>query len=425
MEHQYEFPGFRCRDHWLEVPLDHRRPTGESIEVFGREVVRPDKDTGDLPWLLYLQGGPGHQSDRPNPDHGWLPRALEEFRVLLLDPRGTGRSTLVNRQTLAQRGVPAAQASYLSHFRADSIVGDAEAFRRSLLGDNGTWTVLGQSFGGFCALTYLSFAPRHLREVLIAGGLPSTTATAEEVYRAAYPRVRMKNESYFARYPRDVEVVRRVAEVLREETVQLPSGDRLTVERLQTIGLELGMARRFDAVHFLLEEAFVHGASTRTLSDSFLRQVDALTSFASQPLFAMMHEPIYSQGAPTGWAAERVRSEFPEFAPDADPLLFTGEMIYPWQFEQDHTLAPLQPAAEVLAQQGDWPALYDIDQLAANEVPVTAAIYSDDMYVDCALSMETAARLGRCRTWVTNEYEHDGLRHGAFPRLLAMTRGLA
>jgi len=33
----------------------------------------------------------------------WLKRALEEYRVLLLDQRGTGRSTPANRQTLARR----------------------------------------------------------------------------------------------------------------------------------------------------------------------------------------------------------------------------------------------------------------------------------------------------------------------------------
>lgn len=423
----YEFPGFRCRDHVLTVPLDHGRPAGESIEIFAREVVRPDKDGDDLPWLLYLQGGPGHRSDRPAPSHGWLPEALAEFRVLLLDPRGTGRSTPVNRQTLPPRGTPAEQARFLTHFRADAIVADAEAFRRHLLGDEASWSVLGQSFGGFCALTYLSQAPEHLREVMIAGGLPSVTATAEEVYRAAYPRVRAKNEAFFSRYPGDVAVVRRIAELLRDQEVLLPSGDRLTVERLQTVGLELGMAARFDAVHFLLEEAFLPGADRAVLSDVFLTQVEALTSFATQPLFAVMHEPIYGQGASTDWAAQRVRGEFPEFSadPGAGPILLTGEMIYPWQFDQDSALVPLREAAELLARHADWPPLYDPQRLAANEVPVAAAVYHDDMYVDRAMSLETASRVRGCRPWVTNAYEHDGLRHGAFTRLHRMVRARA
>jgi len=420
---EYEFPGFRCRDHVLSVPLDHTTGQGEHIEVFAREVARPDKDRDDLPWLLFLQGGPGDKADRPSPSHGWLPRALEQFRVLLLDDRGTGRSAPLNRQTLPVRGDAADQAEHLAHFRADSIVADAEVFRRHLVRDEGRWSILGQSYGGFCALTYLSFAPDGLREVMIAGGLPGIGATADDVYRAAYPRVRAKNSTYFQRYPDDVPLVRRIADLLAVEEVVLPGGDRLTVERFQTIGLELGMAARFDSLHFLFEEAFIDACS---LSDHFLRTVESLTSFASHPLFAVMHEPIYAQGAPTAWAAQRVRAEFPEFdvTPGSrDPVLLTGEMIFPWQFAQDSALVPLAGAAEELAKRADWPALYDAERLAENTVPVAAAVYHDDMYVDRGLSLETAGSVRGLRPWVTNEYEHDGLRLGrVLDRLVALAR---
>ena len=55
-------------------------------------------------------------------------------------------------QTLALRGDARAQADYLMHFRADSIVKDAESIRRELVGDEEPWSVLGQSYGGFCAV---------------------------------------------------------------------------------------------------------------------------------------------------------------------------------------------------------------------------------------------------------------------------------
>lgn len=52
-------------------------------------------------------------------------------------------------------------------------------------------------------------------------------------------------------------------------------------------------------------------------------------------------------------------------------------------------------------------------------MPVEAAVYFDDMYVDAGLSLETAAHVGNVETWVTNEHEHDGLRLGdVLPRLL-------
>jgi hypothetical protein len=126
-----------------------------------------------------------------------------------------------------------------------------------------------------------------------------------------------------------------------------------------------------------------------------------------------------------------VRADFPEF--DAlvalgsdEPVLFTGEMVYPWVLSQDPALRPLADAAELLAERTDWPALYDPGQLARTVVPVAAAIYFDDMYVPRELSLQTAAAIGGLRAWVTSEYDHDGLRvsNGAvLDRLIAMTRG--
>ena len=109
-------PGTVLTDHMFTVPLDHQRPGGEQIEVFAREVApagRRDSDPG-LPWLVYLQGGPGFGSPRPFGRESWLSRALDDYRVLLLDQRGTGRSTPASRHTLARLASPRAQADYLS-----------------------------------------------------------------------------------------------------------------------------------------------------------------------------------------------------------------------------------------------------------------------------------------------------------------------
>jgi hypothetical protein len=42
-------------------------------------------------------------------------------------------------------------------------------------------------------------------------------------------------------------------------------------------------------------------------------------------------------------------------------------------FDDFENLRPLKGAAELLAQYSDWPMLYDLDQLAKNEVKVNAA----------------------------------------------------
>ena len=100
----YRQPGTVLKDHAFTVPLDHARPGGEQIELFAREVVGADKQASELPWLLFLQGGPGFGANRPNGREGWLDRALDDYRVLLLDQRGTGRSCPANRRTLARLG---------------------------------------------------------------------------------------------------------------------------------------------------------------------------------------------------------------------------------------------------------------------------------------------------------------------------------
>jgi len=413
-------PGLLLTDHEVEMPLDHDAPDGPTITVFAREVVAPRKRDQDLPWLLFLQGGPGNRSPRPTGRSGWLGRALQDHRVLLLDQRGTGRSTPATRQTLSGLGSVGAQAAYLRHFRADAIVRDAEVLRREIAGGR-PWTVLGQSYGGFCAMTYLSLAPDGLREVLVTGGLPPLDRGPDEVYAATYERVRDRAARFFERYPADLDRWHAVADVLAGSDVRLPSGDPFPVERLQQLGSVLGMSDGFERLHYLLESAFA-GAE---LSDDFLVAVEQTTSFVDAPLYALLHEAIYCQGAASRWSAQRLRDALPEFAPGARPLLPTGEMIYPWMFEADRVLAPLRGAAEEIAAYDGWLPLYDVERLAGNQVPVAAAIYHDDMYVEYAYSLETARRVGNLRWWVTSEFAHDGLRSDArvLDRLLDMAAG--
>ena len=428
-------PGTVLTDHTFTVPLDHHRPDGEQIEVFAREVAPAGRRGGDpaLPWLVYLQGGPGFGSPRPFGRESWLNRALDDYRVLLLDQRGTGRSTPASRHTLARLGSPRAQADYLSHFRADSIARDAELIRRRLIGDE-PWSALGQSFGGFCTTSYLSLAPEGLREAFLTGGLPGLDATADDVYRVTYPIVAERNRRHYERFPMDADRARAVARHLASHEVIMPGGARLTVPAFQGLGRMLGAAGGSDTLHYLLEDAFAGPAlSGAVISDAFLARAAAELSFAEAPLYALVHEACYAQGTATRWAADRIMAEFPEFDPaaavDGDiTLLFTGEMIYPWMFDTDPVLRPLRDAAEELAARDSWPRLYDPARLAASDVPAAAAVYFDDMYVPRELSLPTAAAIRGLRPWVTNEYEHDGLRlsnGGVLDRLIALARGTA
>ena len=423
----HRIPGLMLTDHEFQVPIDHTQPDGARLTVFAREAVALDKAQANLPWLVFFQGGPGFGSPRPNDasSPGWIGRAVKEYRVLLLDQRGTGRSTPISYQSLARFQAPQEQADYLKLFRADNIVRDAEWIRREMKIDR--WSVLGQSYGGFCVATYLSFAPEGLREAFITGGLPPIRHHPDDVYRATYPRVRAKNHLYFERYPDDAQRVRDIVDHLQKHDVRLPCGDPLTPQRLQQLGMSFGMSDGFEPVHYLLEEAFVDGAYGREISYTFVRGVENAQYFDTNPIYAILHEPCYCEGAAGHWSAERLRAEFPEFAVTADrPVLFTGEMVYPWMFDEYRALRPLKEAAHILAQFDGWPRLYDEEVLRQNTVPAAAVMYYNDMYVDRLLSEETASIIKGIRVWATSEYEHSGLRADGekiLGRLFGLVRG--
>jgi pimeloyl-ACP methyl ester carboxylesterase len=394
-------------DHEFSLPLDHARPDGDQIGVFAREVAA--EDGRDRPFLVFFQGGPGSESPRPTTPSTpkWLPRALKDYRVLLLDQRGTGRSTPVG----SLPGMTAQQqAAYLELHRADSIVRDAERIREELGVER--WSVLGQSFGGFCVCTYLSIAPEGLRETYVTGGLPPVARPTDDVYRATYERVRERNRRFYARYPDDLERVRALHARLADEQLLLPSGDRLTPRRFRQLGSMLGMSDGAERLHYLLDFP--------PDSPAFAHSVEAETSFARNPLYAIVHEACYADGCATRWSAERLLPD--EFA--SSPELFTGEMVYSWMFEDYGALAPLREAAELLAAH-EWPRLYDGERLEASDVPAAAAVYAEDMYVERLFSEETAARIKGLRIWLTNEFEHDGLRKDerVLDRLIDLARG--
>lgn len=415
----YMVPGIAVSERSVEVPLDWRDSAGERIEIFVRELVAPDRAEDALPLLTYLQGGPGGSNPRPLGRSGWLDEALKHYRVVLVDQRGTGRSTPLDAQAVAERGDGEAGADYLACFRADSIVRDLEYVREHLY-EGRKWATIAQSYGGWLTLSYLSHAPEAVAASFVCGGIPGTPPNAEEVYRRTFSRVEAKTAEFYRRYPQNVEQVARIADRIAEGDVQLPDGDLLTVERFQSIGIDFGMKPGFERLHWLFDEAFVRPGR---FSTAFLEGVAQRSSSASNPLFWTLQESIYGHegNGPVAWAAQREREQRPQFGPDKRPLIFTGEMAFPWMFEQVKLLRGFQPAVEALATRETWSSLYNLEQLAANSVPLAAAVYYDDMYVDAHLQLDTLSRVGNSQHWVTNEYEHDGI---GDPRVFARLREL-
>lgn len=395
--------GHTLIEHTVTVPWDYANPGAGTFELYAREIVPPGGE--DLPALLYLQGGPGFPAPRPVDMGGFLGKGAERYRWILMDQRGTGRSHRIDELSPEEDR----SAARLKQLRQDNIVRDAESLRAYL--GLASWSLFGQSFGGFCITAYASMFPESIDRAFLTGGLPTLDQGADDLYRATYTKLKLRQERFFAQFPWAKRRIEEIIAHLDGTEEILPTGERLSSRRFRTIGIELGRGTGFDTLAYLLEEPFRTVGGEKRLRSDFLAEVGARVSFQAGPLYAAIHESIYGGvggQAVTGWSAHRVREEFPEFAESGTWL--TGEHIYPWQFDEDPALRPFKESAEELAQYA-WPeGPYDAAVLADAPVRAAAAVYLDDIFVPFEQSMATANAYRDLRPYVTNLYQHNGIR---------------
>jgi len=476
--------------------------------------------------MLYLQGGPGFGCAAPvsglslaSSKSSWAASALfgditnvdgQTFqRVVLMDQRGTmGGSSPVTKQRLqklfpdlfllddnddaagesAQLQLARAKVSkavedateYLARFRADSIVRDAEWIKDALIAkptsllatmeepaENSSprpWgAALGQSFGGFCLMTYLSSITHPPKLCLLTGGIAPMNTPVREVYDRLWLRVKERNLRYYEQYPGDVAVVKRIVRRLllpesdpTQPPARLPSGGILTARRFLQLGLGLGGSpgAAFANLHSIVNSAFMDDDDDE-LSAAFLKRIDYEQSFDDAPLYFLLHESIYADGPSSGatnWAAhssyEQYASSNPEFdyrtttaEESALPTMFFGEMVFPWMADGDFDGVSghgMKSLAEALAHKNDWAPLFDASNMRAallgrsggnSKSKAASATYYDDMYVDfnCAMKLlQRGAPLEGTKVWITNEYQHSGLRDDGAAivcKLVGMAKG--
>ncbi|WP_029145984.1 alpha/beta fold hydrolase [Microbacterium luticocti] len=397
-------------DHTLTVPLvwgDDADP--RTLEVYAAVVARSGGQ--DLPYLVFLQGGPGFEA--PRPYHApaapsWLDAALEHYRVVLIDQRGTGRSTPIGDADLA-RGTDEL-VEYITHLRADAIVRDCEAVREHL--GASTWSVLGQSFGGFTTLAYLTTDAASLREVFFTGGLSAVGRHPDEVYALTYDKLRDASTRYYRRFPHHRDTVRQLADLAADGRIILPDGEVVSVSRLRSLGMLLGSNDGWQKLHALLETSPHTNAFRYDLAD-------ALPFSPRNPLYYVFHETSYADGFATRWSADRVEPD--DFRDDV--TLLTGEHVRREWLDTVPGFGPWRDVVLALAEH-DWPKLYDADRIAASDAHGAAAVYVNDLYVPVEFSLETAALMPGVTPWVTSEHEHSGLREGdVLPHLFDLARG--
>jgi pimeloyl-ACP methyl ester carboxylesterase len=423
----------------FQVPLDYANPSAGTITLFARRaakhdvpIVAPDdaenKARLTKPYMVFLEGGPGFGNREPQEHVVTRPSIARGYQVLFLDYRGVGLSTPVSAAMLgALDGGVDAQVAYLKLMRQDNSVRDCEAVRKCLTegwsANKAKWSIFGQSYGGFVSLSYLSMHPEGLREVFLTGGLAPVGKTADQVYKAVFPRVVQRNEAYYKKFPEDIANVKQIASYIEKQggRIPLPAGGFLTVPRLLTLGLAFGGHGGFDSVHSTLLQLKTSLDQFGYPSRASLVPLEGATPFDTNIIYAILHEPIYCDGPgyASAWAANRVGKSIVEYfwldqekptISSEKPLYFSGEMIFPFHFETYPELIALQEVAEALAQTADWPPLYDKEQLSQNEVPVYAASYIDDMYVDCDFARDTAQLVKGTKVFETNVMYHSALR---------------
>lgn len=422
-------------EYTFQVPLDYSKPDAGTVTLFGRAttpyekpIVAPEKPPSPRPYMLFLQGGPGFGCGPPEESAKMGDILSQGYQTLDLDHRGVGLSTPVTAETLKLLGGDSVdgQVNYLRLMRQDNTVRDCEAVRKllnkDLEGEAAKWSIMGQSYGGFVGLSYLSMHPEGLRECFFTGGMAPIGKTAEELYDVTFGRVAKRTEQFYQKFPQDVANVKRIAAHIESKggRIPLPGGGFLTVPRFLSLGIVFGGHGGFNELHNVITALTTSLDQFGIFARPALAAVEAMSSFDNSIIYAILHEAIYCDGPiSTSWSAQRAGEKRPDYfwlkqgavtANHDGPLYFSGEMVFPWQFEVFDELVSLREVANKIAAANDWGYIYDQDQLRKNEVPVYAVSYVDDMFVDFNFATNTANMTKNTKVFATNAIYHNGIR---------------
>ena len=170
--------GFTCGT--LTVPLDHSDTDGRTLDL---DVAVADADEEHV--LLVLSGGPGQPAvPLVTSVQAALGPALDEYRLVVLDQRGTGEGAIRCRQLQAAVGgsdvltpPPAAVRACATTIGRDrrfystaETVADLELLRRAL--GVSTWTIDGISYGSYVAAQYALTYPRRVGALVLDSVVP-------------------------------------------------------------------------------------------------------------------------------------------------------------------------------------------------------------------------------------------------------------
>jgi pimeloyl-ACP methyl ester carboxylesterase len=173
-------PRFTCST--LRVPLDHSGKTRGTIAL---QVATAPRSTGRKGVLLMLSGGPGQPGVPLVPRiSGRLARVVDDYRLVMLDQRGTGANALVCAALQEQMGVSDLRRPTAGAVRACGAkvgarrrfyttldtVADLELLRRALGVER--WVVDGVSYGSYVAARYALRHPQRTTKLVLDSVVP-------------------------------------------------------------------------------------------------------------------------------------------------------------------------------------------------------------------------------------------------------------
>lgn len=327
---------------------------------------------------------------------GWMPEALKFYRVFLLDERGTGRSTRIDSNT-----PELLKPEYLSLLRPPDIVRDAEAIRRVAGIDK--WDAFGNSFGGLCVASYLSYFPESIGHAFITGSGIPLEFDPDEFHRITFKLLIERQNLLFDTIPNLGERIQEVSEYLAKNQVVMPTGERLTPERFKMIGVLLGEEGDFERIAQLLEAPFTSVLGTKRIRTDFLWELNSVISLEKTPLWAVIQETMLAKpGTSSNWSAERVKETM-------QSLRLFGNHFYQWHFSQDPALIPFKNAVDSLASFTGYEPITIPNVLIENEVPSIALFYEHDLFMPPQWFLPPTEKVPNVRTLMDSEHLHDGI----------------
>ncbi len=180
--------GYTCST--LSVPLDR---SGRVRGTLRLNVAAADSAKAPRGVLLLLTGGPGQPGVASVPRvAARLAPLLSDYRLVMVDQRGTGGTAIRCPQLQAQVGtsdiaVPSAAAVRACAaklgptrglYSTDATVADLDDLRQAL--GASTWTIDGVSYGTFVAERYAVAHPRNVRALVLDSVLPHVDPQADD-----------------------------------------------------------------------------------------------------------------------------------------------------------------------------------------------------------------------------------------------------